>query len=352
MTRHPCRSRTFIRSLALLFCAGSASANALMAQVQAGDGSEAVRILDPDYDPDYLGTFSIIARDPETGELGMGVQSKAFGAGNRAMHAKGGLVIIAHQAAANPMYGGIGIELLQAGYSPQEALDMMVASDAGRDRRQVAILDIQGRTAAWTGEGASDWKGHRCGVDFCAQGNIIAGPQVVEAMATSFRRSTGPLAERLLDALDAAQAAGGDVRGMQSGAILVVKARAGGGYSDRVVDIRVDDHDEPLAEMRRVLNVYRSGIMLRDASRLRADGDLAEALQVALAARDRSPENDNAWVALAEIYLDLDRQADAFVAIERAVELNPGRRNTLPADADFESIHDHPEFRRIIGAGY
>ena len=126
---------------------------------------------------------------------------------------------------------------------------MMVASDEGRDRRQVAILDIQGRTAAWTGDGTNAWAGHECGVDYCAQGNIIAGPEVVEAMAESFERSTGPLAERLMDALDAAQAAGGDIRGMQSGAILVVKERAGGGYSDRVVDIRVDDHDAPLFEM-------------------------------------------------------------------------------------------------------
>lgn len=304
-----------------------------------------------EYDPDYLGTFSIIGRDPDTGELGMGVQSKAFGAGNRAMAAKGGVVIIAHQAAANPMYGGIGIELLQAGYSPQEALDMMVASDEGRDRRQVAILDIQGRTAAWTGEGASDWKGHQCGVDYCAQGNIIAGPEVVAAMAASFEASSGPLAERLMDALDAAQAAGGDRRGMQSGAILVVKERAGGGYSDRVVDIRVDDHDLPLVEMRRVLDMYRSGMLLRDASAKRSDGDLREALEIASAARDRSPENDNAWVALAEIYLDLGQRDDVFAALVRAVELNPGRRVTLPGDADFESIHDDPEFLRIVDPG-
>jgi uncharacterized Ntn-hydrolase superfamily protein len=304
-----------------------------------------------EYDPDYLGTFSIIGLDPDTGELGMGVQSKAFGAGNRAMAAKGGLVIIAHQAAANPMYGGIGIELLQAGYSPEEALDMMVASDEGRDRRQVSILDIQGRTAAWTGEGTSDWKGHTCGVNYCAQGNILAGPEVVDAMAASFEGSSGPLEERLMDALDAAQTAGGDARGMQSGAILVVKERAGGGFSDRVVDIRVDDHDTPLVEMRRVLNMYRSGMLLRDASARRSDGDLPGALETALAARDRSPENDNAWVALAEIYLDMDRLEDVFEALERAVALNPGRRTTLPRDDDFERIHDEPTFRRIVGSG-
>lgn len=305
--------------------------------------------LAQEYDPNYLGTFSIIGRDAETGELGMGVQSKAFAAGNRAMHAKGGLVVIAHQAAANPMYGGIGVELLQAGYSPEEALEMMVASDEGRDRRQVAILDNQGRTAAWTGSGASDWKGHKCGKDYCAQGNILTGPEVVDAMAASFEASTGPLAERLLDALDAAQAAGGDARGMQSGAIMVVSTRAGGGYSDRAVDIRVDDHVEPLGELRRVLNLFRSGQMLRDANQKRQEGYLDTALSLALVARDKSPENDNAWVALAEIYLGLERMADVFSALERAVVLNPSRKRTLLRDDDFESLRHDQDFLRIVG---
>lgn len=305
--------------------------------------------LAQEYDPNYLGTFSIIGRDPETGELGMGVQSKAFAAGNRAMHAKGGLVVIAHQAAANPMYGGIGVELLQAGYSPEEALEMMVASDEGRDRRQVSILDSQGRTAAWTGSGASDWKGHKCGEDYCAQGNILMGSEVVDAMAASFEASTGPLAERLLDALDAAQAAGGDARGMQSGAILVVSARSGGGYSDRAVDIRVDDHAEPLGELRRVLNLFRSGQMLRDANQKRQEGYLDTALALALVARDKSPENDNAWVALAEIYFGLERMADVFSALERAVALNPSRKRTLLRDDDFESLRHDPDFLKIVG---
>ena len=305
--------------------------------------------LAQEYDPNYLGTFSIIGRDSETGELGMGVQSKAFAAGNRAMHAKGGLVVIAHQAAANPMYGGIGVELLQAGYSPEEALEMMVASDEGRDRRQVAILDNQGRTAAWTGSGASDWKGHKCGKDYCAQGNILTGPEVVDAMAASFEASTGPLAERLMDALDAAQAAGGDARGMQSGAIMVVSARAGGGYSDRAVDIRVDDHVEPLGELRRVRNLLRAGQMLRDANQKRQEGYLDTALSLALVARDKSPENDNAWVALAEIYLGLERMADVFSALERAVELNPSRKRTLLSDDDFESLRHDQDFLRIVG---
>lgn len=304
------------------------------------------------YDPDYLATYSIIARDPGTGELGMGVQSKAFAAGNRAMHAKGGVAVIAHQASANPMYGAIGIDLIERGYSPQEALDMMVASDEGRDRRQVAILDMRGRTAAWSGTGASDWKGHRCGRDYCAQGNILAGPEVVDAMAASIESSTGPLAERLMNALDAAEAAGGDARGKQSGAILVVAPRAGsGGFSDRVVDIRVDDHPRPLAELRRVLNLFRSGQMVRSANASLAAGDVAEALATATAARDRSPENDNAWVALAAAQARMERPGDALESLRRAVELNPGRMRTLPRDQNFASLHENPEFLRLVGGG-
>ncbi|MYF60147.1 MAG: DUF1028 domain-containing protein [Gammaproteobacteria bacterium] len=306
----------------------------------------------PEHDPDYLATYSIIARDPGTGELGMGVQSKAFAAGNRAMHAKGGVAVIAHQASANPMYGAIGIDLIERGYSPQEALDMMVASDEGRDRRQVAILDMQGRTAAWSGIGASDWKGHRCGRDYCAQGNILAGPEVVDAMAASIESSTGPLAERLMDALDAAEAAGGDARGKQSGAILVVAPRAGsGGFSDRVVDIRVDDHPRPLEELRRVLNLFRSGQMVRNVNASLAGGDLEGALATATAARDRSPENDNAWVALAAVQARMARPGDALESLRRAVELNPGRMRTLPRDQNFASLHEHPEFLRLVGGG-
>ena len=304
-----------------------------------------------EYDPDYLATYSIIARDPDTGELGMGVQSKAFAAGNRAMHAKGGVAVIAHQASANPMYGAIGIDLIERGYSPQEALDMMVASDEGRDRRQVAILDMQGRTAAWSGTGASDWKGHRCGRDYCAQGNILVGPEVVDAMAASIESSSGPLAERLMDALDAAQAAGGDARGKQSGAILVVAPRAGsGGFSDRVVDIRVDDHPRPLEELRRVLNLFRSGQMVRIGNASLAAGDLEEALATATAARDRSPENDNAWVALAAVQARMGQDAEALESLRRAVELNPGRMRTLPRDQNFESLHGNPNFLRLVGS--
>jgi tetratricopeptide (TPR) repeat protein len=247
------------------------------------------------------------------------------------------------------MYGAIGVELLEAGYSPQEALDIMVASDEGRDRRQVAILDAGGRTAAWTGTGPGDYKGHHCGVDYCAQGNSIAGPRVVEALSSSFERSTGHLAERLMDALDAAEAAGGDRRGKQSGAILVVSPRVRDGFSDRVVDIRVDDHREPLVELRRVLDLHFSGEIIRSANLLRAEGDLVGALAATIEARDRSPENDNAWVALATVQLAMGREDQMLESLRRAIELNPGRRVTLATDSNFESVRDGAPFRNLIG---
>ena len=302
-----------------------------------------------DYVGDYLATYSIIALDRTTGQLGMGVQSKAFGAGNRAMTAKGGVAMIAHQASANPMYGPMSIELIERGYSPEEALGQLLRGDEGRDRRQNAIIDSKGRTAVWTGSRTSDWAGHHCGVDFCAQGNILTGPEVVQAMAESFESSSGPLAERLMDALDAAQEEGGDARGMQSGAILVVKPRVRGAFHDRVVDIRVDDHRTPLAELRRILDLQRSGEMLRDINPLIERDELANALDRAHGAVSKSPSNDNAYVALADVQLRIGDRDGAMTSLRTAVDLNPGRRMTLPRDGNFEVIRDDPEFLRLIG---
>jgi uncharacterized Ntn-hydrolase superfamily protein len=303
-----------------------------------------------DYNPDDMSTFSIIARDPATGELGMAVQSKAFAGGNRAMTIKGGVAVIAHQASANPMYGAIGLELLGAGMTPQQALDMMVRSDEQRDRRQVAILDAQGRTAAFTGTGTNDWKGHRCGANYCAQGNILMGPEVVDAIAKSFESSSGPLPERLLAALDAGQTAGGDARGMQCAALVIARPLAGsGGFSDRVVDLRVDDHKTPLVEIRRLYNMYRSGQLITEANATLNEGNSAAATDVAMKATELSPENDNAWVALANVHLRAGRKAAALDALRKAVELNPANRRQLPKNRNFDALAADPAFRQLTG---
>ncbi len=303
-----------------------------------------------DDDPASEGTFSIIARDPAAGELGMAVHSKAFAVGSRTITAKGGVAVIAHQATSNPMYGQLGLELLQRGMTPQQALDLMVRGDEGRENRQVSILDMQGRSASWTGKGPQDWKGHRCVPDYCVQGNILAGPQVLDGMTQSFEAAAGqPLAERLLAALDGGQAAGGDRRGMQAAALMIVKPLAGAaGFSDRVIDIRVDDHSAPIIELRRVFNVFRAGEKMTDAfARLRINQP-GEALRAALAARDLAPESDNVWVGLAYLYLAMDRKTECFEALRNAVALNPANKTQLPKNANFDSIRLDPEFVKIF----
>ena len=296
------------------------------------------------------GTFSIIARDPATGELGMAVQSKTLAVGSRTITIKGGVAVVAHQSASNPMYGAIGLELLAAGMSPQQALDQMLRGDEGRDSRQVSILDITGRTAAFTGTGAADWKGHRCGTNFCAQGNILVSAEVVEALANTFEATSGSLAERMLAAMDAGQRAGGDQRGTQSAALVVAKPLAGAaGFGDRPIDLRVDDSRAPLTELRRLLNMFQARALAGDANARLREGNIAAASDAALKAREKSPEYDEAWVAWAATELRAGRKSSALDGVRKAIELNPANARQLPRNRAFESLWADPEFRRLTG---
>jgi uncharacterized Ntn-hydrolase superfamily protein len=302
------------------------------------------------YAPGEEGTFSIIARDPNTGQLGMAVQSKTIAVGSRTRSGKAGVAVIAHQSASNPMYGAIGIELLQAGMTPQQALDMMLRSDEGRNTRQVAILDAQGRAVAWTSPTIMDWKGHKCGVNYCVQGNILEGPEVIDAMSRSFESTNGPLAERLIDALDAGQAQGGDRRGMQSASLMILKPLAIQGFGDRELDLRVDEHKSPIVELRRILNAVRSGEILSQANTSLAAKEFKGALQSALAAKDKFPDNDNAWVTLANIHLQMGQKDEALSALRRAVALNPANKKQLVRNKAFEALYTDPDFISMVGA--
>jgi uncharacterized Ntn-hydrolase superfamily protein len=300
------------------------------------------------YAPGVEGTFSIIGRDPATGELGIAVQSKTIAVGARTRGGKGGLAVFAHQASSNPMYSTLGIELLEAGLTPQQALDMMLRSDERRDTRQIAILDIQGRTAAFTSPSINDWKGHKCGTNYCAQGNILVGPEVVDEMAQSFEASRGPLAERLLEALEAAQAQGGDRRGTQSASLMILKPLVIGGFGDRALDLRVDEHRAPIPELRRILNAVRSGEILSEANTKISADDLKGAMDKAIAARDKSATNDAAWVRIADIHLRMGQKAEAMAAVAKAVELNPANKKQLLRDDDFKAVRDDPAFRALV----
>jgi uncharacterized Ntn-hydrolase superfamily protein len=294
------------------------------------------------------GTFSIIARDPATGELGMTVQSKTLAVGSRTITIKGGVAVIAHQSSSNPMYGALGLELLAAGMSPQQALDMMLRGDEGRDSRQVAILDATGRTAAFTGTGASDWKGHRCGINYCAQGNILVGQSVVDSLARTFESSRGSLAERLLAAMDAGQRAGGDSRGTQSAALVVAKPLAGAAsFGDRVVDLRVDDSRAPLTELRRLLNMFQARALVSEAYARLRERAVDAASAAALAAREKSPEYDEAWVAWAATELGAGRTSTALDGVRKAIELNPANARQIPRNRNFEALWSNPEFKRL-----
>jgi uncharacterized Ntn-hydrolase superfamily protein len=300
-----------------------------------------------------LATFSIIARDAATGELGEVMTSKALAGGNRAVTAMGGVAIIAHQQSANPIYGRIGMELIQMGMSPQDALDFLLRADTNPQSRQVAILDQQGRTAVWTngGESAGNpgaWRGHRCGVDYCAQGNSHTGPEVVEAVARTFEAARGTLAERMLEAIDAGQVAGGDARGKQTALVLVVRPlSAANPTNDRVMDFRVDDHPEPLVELRRLMDLSRSGAVIGQGNQRLNAGEVDAAIALFMEARDLAPTSDNAWIALAGGHLRKGQRAEALAALARAVELNPNNKPRLRANQTFETIHQDPEFLRL-----
>ena len=205
-----------------------------------------------------IATFSIVARDPRNGDLGVAVQSKFLAVGSVVSWARAGAGAIATQALANISYGPEGLRLLEQGLSAEAVLNQLVAADADRDHRQLGIVDRDGRAAAYTGSACLDWAGHETGDGFACQGNILAGPEVVRAMAERFRQSDGELAERLVTAMHAGQEAGGDRRGRQSAALYV--ARTGGSYGgllDRYIDLRVDDHPDPIVELERILQLHR-----------------------------------------------------------------------------------------------
>jgi uncharacterized Ntn-hydrolase superfamily protein len=204
-------------------------------------------------------TFSVVARDPETGDLGGAVQSKFLGVGGLVLHGRAGAGMVATQAWANVAYGPRGLDLLAAGATASQALAVLLGTDDQPGMRQAAVLDAAGRVAAHTGGDCPDWAGHLAGEGFSCQGNILVSGATVAAMAAAMReRADLELPERLVAALEAGQAAGGDARGQQSAALLVVREGGGyGGRSDRHIDLRVDDHPTPIAELGRLLALHR-----------------------------------------------------------------------------------------------
>ena len=204
-------------------------------------------------------TYSIVARDPNTGELGVAVQSHWFSVGPIVAWAEAGVGAVATQSFVDPSYGKLGLDLMRSGKSAPDALKSLIAGDEGREVRQVAMIDAQGRVDAWTGKNDIAAAGHLVRNNFSVQANLMLNDKVWPAMAQAFENARGDLAERMLAALDAAQAVGGDIRGKQSAALVVVTGKpTGQAWKDRTFDLRVDDNPEPLKELRRLVTLQRA----------------------------------------------------------------------------------------------
>ena len=245
----------------------------------------------PPSDP-FVHTFSIVARDPDTGEMGVAVQSHWFSVGTIVSWAEAGVGAIATQSFVNPAFGPDGLAKLKAGKPAQQVLDELIAADEGRDFRQLAIVDTDGNVAAWTGKKCIAGAGHIIGDQFSVQANMMLNNEIWPAMDEAFRKSEGTLADRLITALEAAQTAGGDIRGKQSAAILIVKPESSGQvWADRFVDLRVDDHPAPIRELKRLLKVHRAYQHMNAGDLAIEQNDVQKALQEYGAAEALFPDN-------------------------------------------------------------
>lgn len=251
----------------------------------------------------FAHTFSIVAKDPQTGEMAVGVQSHWFSVGSLVSWGKSGVGVVATQSFVNPAFGPEGLALMEDGQSAEEALETLVAKDEGKAYRQVAFLDVSGNAAAHTGDKCVEAASHIIGENFSVQANMMLNDKVVPAMAEAFRNYDQlPLAERVVKVLQAAQQAGGDIRGKQSAALIVVgPEKVENSWEDKKIDLRVDDHTDPLQELERLLKVARAYEFMNRGDLAMEAEDIDKALEEYGAAMKMFPENLEMkyWTAVA-----------------------------------------------------
>ena len=239
----------------------------------------------------FAHTFSIVARDPSTGEMGVAVQSHWFSVGSLVPWGEAGVGIVATQSMVEPSYGPLGLEMMRVGKTADQTLNGLLAADSGKDLRQVAMVDSKGTVAVHTGDRSIQCAGHESGDGFSVQANMMLNPSIWPAMAQSYRNSTGSLAERLMLSLEAAQKAGGDIRGMQSAAILIVgPSDTGRSWSNRRIDLRVEDHPTPLIELRRLLRLHQAYELMNMGDDFLSNGNIDSALESYQKAVEFAPE--------------------------------------------------------------
>jgi uncharacterized Ntn-hydrolase superfamily protein len=287
---------------------------------------------------EIVATFSIVAYEPETGAMGCAVQSRYFAVGAVVCWGEAGVGVVATQANVNVGYGPKGIALLREGLSAQQVVDRLLAEDTfpGKEGRQLAVVDARGGIAVHTGSAANAWAGHKKGASYSAQGNILAGAGVVDSMASALEGAKTSFAERLVTALEAGQAAGGDSRGQQSAALLVVQKGAGRNINNDVaVRLHVDDNPAPIAELRRLLNVQLAMSALFQSRTLMTENKKDEALAAARKAVELWPTASDPYLNLGLLAYSSGDKTEALEALRKAKELNPLFRGQLEATLKF-----------------
>ncbi len=238
-------------------------------------------------------TYSIVARDPVTGEMGVAVQSHWFSVGTIVAWGEAGVGVVATQSFVNPAFGPDGIELMKNGMSAEDVLDKLIFEDDGRDVRQLAVLDVNGNVKAYTGKNCISGAGHIVGENYSVQANLMLNNKVWSAMSEAFENTTGRLAERMIASLEAGENAGGDIRGKQSACLLIVRGNATGElWKDRMIDLRVDDNPEPIMELKRLLKVHRAYEHMNSGDLAVEHGDMELAMREYMAAEEMFPDNE------------------------------------------------------------
>ena len=298
-------------------------------------------------------TFSIVARDPDTGELGVAVQSHWFSVGPIVPWAEAGVGAVATQSFVDPSYGKNGLELMRGGKSAPDTLKELLAKDEGREVRQVAMIDAQGRVDAWTGKNDIQAAGHIVGKNFSVQANLMLNDKVWPAMARAFESAKGDLADRMLAALDAAQAVGGDIRGKQSAALVVVTGKPTGlAWKDRTFDLRVDDSAEPLVELRRLVKLQRAYNHMNAGDLAVEKKDNEGALREYGAAEKLVPDNPEMiyWHAVALV--NMGRVDESLPLFRRVFAMDKNWITLTPRLPKSGLLPDDPKLiQRIVSVG-
>lgn len=296
-----------------------------------------------------ISTFSIVARDSATGELGVAVASRFFAVGTVVPWASADVGAVATQSFANTSFGWRGLDLLEMGVSPDEIVNILLRNDDNPTRRQFGIIAANGSSVTYTGENCIPWAGGRSGENYAVQGNILTGEDVVIAMEKAFLETTGTLADRMYAALTAGDAKGGDSRGKQSAALIVVKEGAGyGGYTDLAIDIRVDDHKEPFKELGRLLDFAQMNYAWNEGWTLFTQNEPQQALPHIKRAAELAPKNAEVFYDLAVIELAAGNTNNALDALQQAVTLNPKLKKQTSQDEDLKKLNDNERFLKII----